>query len=170
MSPGARGRGDECRRRPSARAEQTDAEHPLTESFGDEISDRDEPLGEQVDLETEAAGALVLLLLDRREEVEQQRGQSSVLQCPCQPAVARTESTAPTAVREQDDAAGVVRNSEIGFDRAAGDRKPHVARSHRRLRCGSHGNPQRAVGKVSGISPRAHTAVRSSGSTARVTS
>src|ERR1019366_4137595 len=88
------GRRDDRGRRSGARAEIADAELAFAESFGDEIGDRQQAFGEQVHVETQPSGPLVLLFLDRRKEIEEERGESAVLQLASDLPVSRAQPAA----------------------------------------------------------------------------
>ena len=163
-------RGDERRRRSSARAEEADAKHALAETLGDEVDDRHQAVGEQLHVEAKLTGPLVLFLFHRRQQVEEQGGEPSVLQLARDLPVSRTQAAASAAVGEQYDARGPVRHRKVTIDCASGHWKPDMTRSNEGLRYMCHGTPHSADGNVSGVSPRTHAAVRSSGSTARVMS
>src|ERR1051326_7391822 len=100
-------------------------------------------------------GHLIDGFLLRREQIDEQRSQSTFAQCFRDVAIARAESAAAASVREQHDAARAVGHDQIAFE---GDAV--CIESHRYT----------ADGYVSGSSRLCMISQRSSGSTARVTS
>src|SRR6266496_5037611 len=73
--------------------------------------------GEQPDVETQLAGALVQDVLLLGEQIDEQRGQLALAQPVRDLAVAPAAPAAAAAVREHDDALRVVGNGQVTEDR-----------------------------------------------------
>src|SRR6266446_1136061 len=152
----------------SAGAEISDTELPRLRRLGEPIGDADEPLGEQLDVEAQLCRLQIDHLFLRGQEVDQQGRELCVVEQLRHLAVARAEAAAATAVSEQNNAADALGQAQIAVETDRTSRDPDrmlfAFPPHRSL----HG--QTAKGKVSGSSPVSHSAVYSSGSTARVSS
>src|SRR5687767_1176646 len=109
-------RRDQRRRRSGARPEVPDAQVRGLRLLMQPVGHRYQPGAEQGDVEAVLARALVDRVLLRRQQVKQEGGKPSILQCRRDLPVARTEATAPAAVREDDDSRRAFRDRERPVD------------------------------------------------------
>src|SRR5207245_4442239 len=143
-----------------AGAEVTDPEPARLRALAEPVGDLDEALGQQADVEAQAGRPDVGHLLLRREEVDEQRREPRLVEQLRHVTVARAEPAAAAAVGEQHDGAGAVGESQVPVEGHRSGPAADALLGHRYT----------AKGYVSGASPAFHSAVRSSGSTARVSS
>ena len=121
--------GDECRGTAGARAEQANWELRCPRLRPQPSGDPSEAVGQELDVEPVLPGARVNPVLFLRQEVDQEGGEPAVLEAFGDESIARTVSTAPAAVREQDEASCVARAREVAVELRAGNRNPNRLRA-----------------------------------------
>ena len=99
----------------------------------------DEAIGEQVDVEAQMTGQLVVDLLLLGEQIEQQRGEPGEVQDAGDVLVAAAVPARAGAVREDHQAPRVVRDSEQRFEHARLAANLHVLHRDRRVAAGAPG-------------------------------
>src|SRR2546428_2476925 len=154
--------GEQGGGRPGARAEVADREVVHVGNRLDGAGRAIETPRQERDVEAKLGRACVDELFIRRQQIEQQRRKASVVKDAGDGAIAWTVPAAAAAVGKEHDAAGSGRKSERALEEDVIDVQPDET-----LR---HAHAHTAEGYVSGNSPSSQSDVRSSGSTARVSS
>lgn len=82
----------------------------------------DQPIREELDIESEAPGSGIGSFFFGRQEIEQERGEEAILELTRDESIARAETAAPAAVSEDDESARRTRDREVAREMCAIDR------------------------------------------------
>jgi hypothetical protein len=108
--------GNQCGSRAGARSEVADRPFLKACVLRCPVGSGDDATAEQWDVEPILGGAHVDTLLGGREQVEEQRRETTPIQKVRYLAIARAETAAAASVREDDEPAGAGRNLKVGIE------------------------------------------------------
>jgi hypothetical protein len=103
--------------RAGARTEAPDRQRRDIRAGRDPVSGGPDALSEARDVESELGGVNVNAFFLRGEQIEQQSREPTGTQKPCDPAIPRTEATAPATVRKEHQPVGGYRDAQIRVER-----------------------------------------------------